>query len=519
VGFKVWVSREAFQRMTSRFLNHLPLWALKSVGRIASGVPRFRSTRPAQIWCALHDDHTSEAQPTAKPNSVEIRPFRFTFVDLFYLEQFNRLQAGLEEMAASYNGSILPRERGRISDWFGKRRPGVTGRMRCVHISMGEERIAARWSATVAVELLDIAPSVVCLAVRAEPSEEFRRSFESLVAIDARATNTLFRTSGPNPRWSVRSTPAWLTRRGELESLFMKLNLEVAELLHKHIGAAWAAEGPLPAIEVFDVPKIHSNDEAPEARGFWETLEISWRPEPLRIPDSGLSLFTTHGFMRERPKYRRYRILLDSEQFLKEVDLSGYITRDSALSIRLDSLIGRLVIPLALSEELSRLSDEMAELRSELAPELVTTIRPKFNAKRSFYQSQMLYSISFRESRLEQELPLTDIRQLLLDDWSQNFKRTDPASGKDESLVSMWNFQFKRQLEYLRGQTELLRNAQSSSLNAGIQNATLRLRQASLILAFVAFLVGVGSVKGWLFWIFGVAREFVVTHMAFLSGV
>lgn len=228
-----------------------------------------------------------DREKTSCPDGLKIKTLQVAYGDLFFLEEFSRLQRGITHLNRDCGDEIFGVKEKEIIEWFESAKRMSFGRAAdkpfgYFYLDRLKQPRCFRLTKMVSLEIKHFSPSMMALTIIVTPSEEFKRRFQliissnSLPIVDIRFSirfgTFLYSTSSPVFR-----------RKRDIDNLFLEINKEITILMRKYFGVGLSKYGPLPSLEILLIDNSLDfisergkaiKDDSFMRRAFWEGLGL-----------------------------------------------------------------------------------------------------------------------------------------------------------------------------------------------------------------------------------------------------
>ena len=475
-----WRKEERKRKNSERFLSfieHLPNW---NIGNLQE----FKIT-------AKNRHEQSEHMNVRCPQGIAVSPAFLTFYDLYFTEDFIALESGLINLLESSINCqpCLHSPQDEIPELFQtwKKSPGGGSWHRIGHMTFERSPLHPDTFKALSIDLFQISPTCISLAVSAFPSDSFQKRFSALISSEVQNTNIVNPSYIFSRQWQSRILLSSKVRQNEIEELFLDVNREVVLFLRKYIGRGWAATGPLPSVHCFSY--THESGVDPKDKSyseFWRSLGL------MRIPSlnysNGSGVDVIHPYSGDKGTFTKpYRILVDSVAYLTEARTQHYASPEMAMFYNLEHKFIHPLVPLfALREQCLRLVNITSEHQNRLAPTI--TIKKNFLVRlwaiiQLMYIPPRLNSLRFTLARVTD----STVQRFLDHSATTDFRR-ETRKDTDEGFLKA---DLRHEMEYLGNyvseQLDILRNAYHDLWNFCIQ-------WILIILALIGLFIAVAQV-------------------------
>lgn len=291
---------------------------------------------------------------TRKPDDLEFGLFEIAYFELFFVEDFAKLQSGLNSLLDRYGSRLAPlQNKESIDEFFHSATSDYSSGYYWLNVgflNFDSEKRASPYSQYFKgahLQLLHFIPSAVILIVSVIPSAAVQKRISTLVATDAKERKIITRFSLRRGITGSKSIPASMVRREELEDILVKLKKEVTLLLKDSVSGLFVTTyPPLPSLEVFyfeggkrgtteqtaQQTELTQASEMPiRERNFWRTMNM-----PLDCPfaykKDWLTLYLPEERQTTSQLDKPHRAIIDRRLFQQVESLDGYVDLENAMS-------------------------------------------------------------------------------------------------------------------------------------------------------------------------------------------
>lgn len=360
--------------------EELKLW-FKSLDRLVSRRTLHRHLRP------------SKGDLVEMPSGLEITLAKIGFSDLFFPEEFVKLQYGLNRMLSDYPSPLGSYDKNQLNEWFSSVQ---NSEYKAATINVGFLLFNNKGSAlsksfqSANIQLKYIAPSYICLSALFKPSEKLTQKFNTLLKTIPCPQSEISGFGLRRGITSIKTTPALRTRKAELEKLFLEINKDVVLLFRQNLGVGLSQFGPLPCVEILstnislkEIPEDRYPQKASEALkaccSLWESLGY---PFELSLIYSKADWWKLYEVRRSELFYQKsysYQILVSLVDYEKpNYNQESHYSIEREVSYTTHGFLQ----PLALRHFYKVLESRILDLRTDLAPSLSNQTKGTINVRR-----------------------------------------------------------------------------------------------------------------------------------------
>jgi hypothetical protein len=198
----------------------------------------------------------------ACPSDLDINLDSIGFCDLFFPEDFQKLQKGLNHLLCQYYPPSSDRrdKTSNINKWFDDiyQYPSVAGKRIKIKIEKFDFKDLANDKSLRLFERIDIhlkyiSPSFIVLSILVIPSDEYIQKFVHIVRSKSSPQITISGFSFKHGITSTKILPGYVEKQSEFENFFMEINKTIVLIFRKAFGVGLSIFGPLPCIEILEI--------------------------------------------------------------------------------------------------------------------------------------------------------------------------------------------------------------------------------------------------------------------------
>jgi hypothetical protein len=469
---------------------------------------------------------------TRKPDDLEFGLFEIAYLELFFVEDFAKLQSGLNSLLDRYGFKVSPQNKKDIEEFFHSATSYYSsgGWSNVGFLNFDSEKRASPYSQyfkSAHLQLLHLSPSTMTLVVSVSPSIAVQKRISKLVATDAKRRQIITRFSLRRGITGSQWIPASMMRQEELEDILVELKKKVTQLLKDSVGGIFVTTyPPLPSLEVFyfeggkrgtteqtaQQTELTQASEMPiKERNFWRTMNMSLDCNYAYKKD-WLTLYLPEEWQTTSQLDKPYRALIDRRLFQKVESLDLYVNLESAMSHQLSCLFTGVSAPVAIRDFLGKISEEAASIRQYMVPPLTRAGRywkTPFKISILFKRKRRLDIQNFSCERIVNELEKEDFVYFSRDYGLQSLKRERYGEGDTASFIDDLIWQIEEESKLIARQVKLLRSYYHDLINLSLQRTLLVLTVVLVVLAVLAMPENIRVL------IYGIVRRIV----DFFSGI
>lgn len=223
-------------------------------------IPETKTLEKWKILNNLKSHAARELQPRdsnliACPEAVKVELENIGLSDLFFPEEFESLQKGLNKLISKYTFSSMGISRDDLNAWFSNINNYTFESASTLYVGSilfsnknDNEPIQFLHSAQICLKY--IPSSFITLSASVKPSAKFIKGFNSIIKSTPISQSEILGIDFKHGFISLSIPSPWYTREAELEKLFLELNRSVVVLFRETFRAGLSRFGPLPSIEV-----------------------------------------------------------------------------------------------------------------------------------------------------------------------------------------------------------------------------------------------------------------------------
>ena len=482
--------------------------------RFACSLRERKSGSLAWLQMLGKEQQPKDYDTTRKPDDLEFGLIEIAYFELFFVEDFAKLQSGLNSLLDRY-GYLVPPNKKKIEEFFNSLASDYSSRWWKVgFLNFDSEKKASTYSQyfkRAHLQLLHFIPSAVILIVSVIPSVAVQKRFSRLVATDAKKRQIITQFSLRRGITGFEILPASRVRQEELEDILVELKKKVTQLLKDSVGGIFATTSPpLPSLEVFyfeggkrgtteqteQLTELTQASEMPiRERNFWRMMNMSpdW---PFAYKKDWLALYLPEERRTTSQLDKPYRALIDRRLFQQVESLDGHGNLEDAMTYQLTYLFTGVSAPVTIRDFLGKTSEEAASIRQYMVPPLTRVGRywkTPFEISILFKRKRRLDIQSFSCERIANELKKEDFVYFSFDYEIQYLRRERNREGGTVSFIDdlAWQIEYKsklitRQVNLLRSYYQDLIEYKSLKANLFLQRILLVLTVLLVVLAVLA---------------------------------
>jgi len=449
---------------------------------------------------------------TRKPDDLKFGLFEIAYFELFFVEDFAKLQSGLNSLLDRYGFMVSPQNKKDIEEFFHSATSDYSsgGRRNVGFLNFESEKMASPYSQYfkgVHLQLLHFIPSTVALIVSVIPSAAVQKRISRLVATDAKKRKIITRFSLRRGITGSQYIPASMVRQEELEDILVELKKEVTQLLKDSVGGIFVTTyPPLPSLEVFyfeggkrgttkqtaQQTEFTQASEMPlRERNFWRTMNMSLDC-PFAYKKDGLTLYLPEEKGTTSQLDKSYRTLIDRHLFQQVETLDDYLNLEDAMSYQLSYVFTGVSTPVAIRDFLGKIAEEAAGIRQYMFPPLTRAGRYwRTPFKILIKRKRRLDIQSFSCERIVNELEKEDFVYFSRDYGLQSLKRERYGEGDTGLFIDDLMWQIEEESKLIARQVKLLRSYYHDLIDYRSLKVNLSLQRTLLVLTVVLVVLGV----------------------------
>ena len=451
---------------------------------------------------------------TRKPDDLEFGLFEIAYFELFFVEDFAKLQSGLNSLLDRYGFMVSPQNKKDIEEFFHSATSDYSsgGRRNVGFLNFESEKMASPYSQYfkgVHLQLLHLSPSAMILVVSVSPSAAVQKRISRLVATDAKERKIITRFSLRRGITGSQGIPASMVRQEELEDILVELKKKVTQLLIDLVGGIFVTTyPPLPSLEVFyfeggkrgTTEQTAQHTELTQAsemplreRNFWRTMNMSLDCNHAYKKD-WLTLYLPGEWQTTSQIDKPYRALIDRRLFQQVETLDAYFNLEDAMLCQLSYLFSGVSAPVAIRDFLGKIAEEAASIRQYMVPPLTRAGRywkTPFEILILFKRKRRLDIQNFSCERIVNELEKEDFVYFSRDYGLQSLKRERYGEGDTASFIDDLIWQIEEESKLIARQVKLLRSYYHDLIEYESLKVNLSLQRTLLALTVVLVVLGV----------------------------
>jgi hypothetical protein len=344
---------------------------------------------------AEYNLHSHDNELIACPSELKVELEQIGFCDLFFPEDFPKLQQGLNKLLSNYPSSSIG-DKENLNQWFDDIYKAKSGSSWSINIGtlLFKNRINDRslnLIQSINIHLNYIAPSFIVLSIIVKPSNEFINKFmKVLKTIPCRQSEIL----GFSFKYGVTQLsiiPAWRVRKAELEELFLEINRSIVILFRKNFGVGMSCFGYLPCIEIIntnislnEIPEdkhiLKYSDKFMACCNFFESLGYPFKPNPVYKNSNWWNFYEVNRnelFYKSSHIYQILISLADYNKFKYAANQDEWDSPSGAIEYTVHGLLSLL----ALEHFYVVLEEWIIDLKTELERDLSSQKRGKITIR------------------------------------------------------------------------------------------------------------------------------------------
>ncbi|WP_414512371.1 hypothetical protein [Nostoc sp. PCC 9305] len=452
--------------------------------------------------------HPHDYELIASPSELEVELDRVGFSDLFFSEDFPKLQQGLNNLLSNYP-SFSVGDKENLNQWFNDIYNSGAGGASSINVGTlsfknrkNDKSLTLIQSAN--IHLNYIAPSFIVLSIIVKPSNEFIRKFITLIKSVPSPQNEILDFSFKYGITSLSTLPPWGVRKVELEELFLEINRSIVVMFRKNFGVGLSAFGYLPCIEVIktnislrEIPEkqhlLKTSNKFRACCNFFESLGYPFKQNPI-YRDSNWWIF--YEVDRSELFYQNshsYQVLIS----LADYDKSKCAFHKDSPSGRINSTLHDLLSLLALEHFYEVFEDIIIDLKTEIEPDLSSQMQGKITLTRlksAISKMVKINGLYFQHSRIwtgiNEELFLSYVCQEAAVMSRKKHNENDSGLLRDDIKFRIDRIRkfCEQQLSILKLSYEQILTYKTITLNYRLQQATFWLSIAVAFLTIVTLI-------------------------------
>lgn len=434
------------------------------------------------------------------PQNLKIKLERVCFSDLFFPEDFAKLQQGLKELYSRYSLYKSYHEAEQIDEWFDSIQ-NASSDYSSIYLGwlFFKDKDDKKLFKKAQIYLCHVNSTFVSLSISIEPSSVFAENFNKLIRRVPLPQQEITNINLKYGFISVRTYSPYFTQNVDLEKLFLKLNENVTILFRSFFESGLGKFGPLPSIEILsinsslkEIPK-NLNSRMPEAMIFCHNFlkSIGYPSHEQKIYKHG-DCIEFYEVVRSELFHQTsstYQMLVSTVDF-EENEFSE--TEDSRLEMIFSSYAFHELLSIFSLEHFYRiLKNLIMDLKNELDPALGGQVKGKNSIKRlslNISRMIMLNGFYFHHMRIWSGVSEASLWKYI-GHQAEHFVADYGKEKEPKNLLMFIKRKTDRdklfcaeQLALLKLSYEQLLTYKTASLNLWFQNITLCLSIAVAIL-------------------------------------
>lgn len=481
--------------------------------RFACSLRERKSGSLAWLQMLGKEQQPKDYDTTRKPDDLEFGLFEIAYFELFFVEDFAKLQSGLNSLLDRYGSRLAPlQNKESIGEFFHSATSDYSSGswLNVGSLNFYSEKKPSPYIPyfkSAHLQLLHLSPSAMTLIISVIPSVAVQKRISTLIATDAKEKKIITRFSLRRGITGSQGIPASVVRREELEDILVELKKKVTQLLKDSVGGIFVTTyPPLPSLVVFyfeggkrgTTEQTAQQTELTQAsemslmeRNFWRTMNMSLDCHYAYKKD-WLTLYLPEEKGTTSQLDKSYRTLIDRHLFQQVETLDDHLNLEDAMSYQLSYVFTGVSAPVAIRDFLGKIAKEVASIRQYMVPPLTragrywrTPFRVLFKRKRR------LDILSFSCERIVNELDKEDFIYLSRHYGPQGLKRERYGEGDTGLFIDdlMWQIDYESKL--IARQVKLLRSYYHDIIDYRSLKVNLSLQRTLLVLTVVLVVLGV----------------------------
>lgn len=449
---------------------------------------------------------------TRIPDDLEFGLFEIAYFELFFVEDFAKLQLGLNSLLDRYGFGVSPQNKKDIEEFFHSATSDYSsgGRMNIGFLNFKSEKMASPYSQYfkgVQLQLLHLSPSAMILVVSVRPSAAVQKRISRLVATDAKERKIITRFSLRRGITGSQGIPASMVRQEELEDILVELKKKVTQLLKDSVGGIFVTTyPPLPSLEVFyfeggkrgmanqttqQTEPTQASGMPRRERNFWDTMNMS-PDRPFAYKKDWLVLYLPEKRRTTSQLDKPYRALIDRRLFKQVESRDSHFDLENAMYLHLSSLFTGVSALITIRDFLGKTAEEAASIRQYMVPPLTRAgIYWKTPFKILFKRKRRLDIQSFSCERIVNEWDKEDFVDHSCRYGLQGLKRECHGEGDTALFLDDLIWQIEEESKLIARQVNLLRNYYHDLIEYKSLKVNLSLQRTLLVLTVVLVVLAV----------------------------
>ncbi|MBW4490426.1 MAG: hypothetical protein KME12_21820 [Trichocoleus desertorum ATA4-8-CV12] len=445
--------------------------------------------------------HVHESELIACPENLEVSLNKIGFADLFFSEEFDSLQKGLNRLLTSYPYSSLEGNTENLNAWFNDIRKSASTNAASIYVGSilfdkkARSLLKLVHSAQIWLHYLD--SSFIILSIFVNPSTEFLSKFSQISKSIPYPQSEILGFSFRDGITASSRNPTQNVKQLEFEEIFLELNKSIVIFFRKTFNAGLSSFGPLPCIEVinFNVPlreipeKPYLPKFPPKLRASCQFLRSLGYPFDQRLIYKSRSWWIFYEVSREKLLYENsssYQVLMslpDYKVLKSEASSDDKESMFGIISYRLHELF-----PLLALEHFYKVLKSMTiELKNELEPALKDQIKGRIHLRTlevGISKMTRVNGFHFHNSRMGVGIN----EKFLLYFINRGAEGLSRKKHKEEGSVFLAEdvkYRIDQDKKFCEGQLSLLKLAYSQILSSKSLTLNYLLQRNTLILSIV----------------------------------
>jgi hypothetical protein len=196
----------------------------------------------------------SERTTLQAPELLKVDIAWVGFSDIFFAEDFQQLQKGLNKLFEEYPTYIKTNTMEHLNDWF-KEISKVENQV-WKHTNVGmltfKKHNMSDYFSGIHLGMHYCHPSVIILTVRGNISDTLKERFAKLTRSNPSPELRITKFNLFNAFIGWNRTPGNITRKREIDGFFMEINQSVVQVFRENLRSGLSRFGPIPMIEILE---------------------------------------------------------------------------------------------------------------------------------------------------------------------------------------------------------------------------------------------------------------------------
>ncbi|HIK05401.1 MAG TPA: hypothetical protein IGS40_11930 [Trichormus sp. M33_DOE_039] len=460
---------------------------------------------------AEHRLYPHDYELIACPSDLEVELDQVGFSDLFFPEDFPKLQKGLNKLLSNYP-SFPAGNKDNLNEWFSEIYNSGSGGAKSIYVGTlsfktqsNDKSINCLQSAN--IHLNYIAPSFIVLSIIVKPSNNFIHKFIKLIKSVPSPQSEILGFSFKYGVTSLYTIPSWRVRKAELEELFLEINRSIILLFRKNFGVGLSCYSYLPCLEIIktnislrEIPEdkhiLKYSDKFMACCNFFESLGYPFKPHPVYRNSNWWNFYEVNRnelFYKNSHSYQILISLADYKKYKYAADKDYYQSPSGEIQYTVHGLLSLL----ALENFYAVLEELTIDLKIDLERDLSSQIRGKITIRRlksAIYKMVKINGLYFQHSRIwagvDEKLFFNYVCQEAAGISREKYNNDDSCLLIDDikhNIDKIRNF-CEQQLEILKLSYEQILNYKTTTINYKLQERTFWLSIAVTFLTIVTLI-------------------------------